>query len=225
MAKIDNEPSVREAVGIFFNADHLKGAIKDLLASGFAPEELGLLASEQVVARSLGDLYTRTNENPDSPRAPAIAFIGRESTAEAASALGGGLFFVGTSGVMGAVVASSAVLGGALIAAIGGIVGVGIVGALVAKIIHQSDATYLQQQVDEGHILLFVRIADSAREQQAIDILTRHSGVDVKMYEVPAEHGVATPEFQPRPAAVPIGAMTGGHSWRPTERESSASGY
>jgi hypothetical protein len=209
MATTDNEPSIREAVGIFFNADHLKDAIKDLLASGFAAEELGLLASKQVVERTLGDLYTRTNEHPDSPRAPAIAFIGRESTAETASTLGGSLFFVGTSGVMGAVVASSAVLGGALIAAIGGIVGVGIVGALVATIIHQSDANYLQQQVDEGHILLFVRMADPAKEQQAIDILTRHSGVDVKMYEVPAERVVATAEFQPPHAApAPMSATT-----------------
>ena len=197
MATSNSEPSIREAVGIFFNADHLKEAIKALLASGFTPVELGLLASEQVVERSLGDFYTRTNEDPDSPKAPAIAFVGRESSAETASTLGGSLFFVGTSGVMGAVVASSAVLGGALFAAIGGIVGVGIVGALVAKIIHQSDADYLQQQVDEGHILLFVRMADSAKEQQAIDVLTRHSGVDVKMYEVPAAREAETAPFQP----------------------------
>ena len=187
MATSENEPAIREAVGIFFNVDHLRDALKNLLASGFAPDELGLLASEQVVTRSLGDLYARTNENPDLPQAPAIAFIGRESTGNATNTLGGSLFFVGTSGVAGAMVASSAVLGGALLAAIGGIVGVGIVGALVATMIHQSDAEYLQQQVDEGHILLFVRIADSSREQQAMNILTRHSGVDVKMYEVPAK--------------------------------------
>lgn len=187
MTTAEHEPSIREAVGIFFNAQHLKDALKDLLASGFEPEELGLLASEQVVARSLGDLYTRTNESADLPQAPAIAFIGRESTRETARTLGGSLFFVGTSGVVGAVVASAAVLGGALLAAVGGIVGVGVVGALVATIIHQTDAEYLQQQVDEGHMLLFVRMADSDREQQAMNILVRNSAVDVKIYEVPVE--------------------------------------
>jgi outer membrane lipoprotein SlyB len=95
------------------------------------------------------------------------------------------------------VVASSAVLGGALLAAIGGVVGVGIVGALVAMMIHQSDAEYLQQQVDEGHILLFVRMADFSREQQAMNILTRHSGVNVKMYEVPASSGVPAASLVP----------------------------
>lgn len=176
--------TVREAVGIFHNADSLKEAINDLLDSGFRPDELGLLASAQVVERSLGDLYARTNENSASPQAPAIAFVGRDSIGEAPRTVGGSLFFVGTTGVLGAVVASAAVFGGAALAAVGGIVGVGMIGALVATFINQSDAEYLQQEVDEGHILLFARI-DSTREQQAMDILKQHSGLDVKMYDVP----------------------------------------
>jgi hypothetical protein len=187
---------VREAVGIFFDADHLKDAIKDLLTSGFEPEELGLLASEQVVERSLGDLYARTNERAASPQAPAIAFIGRKSIGETGHTLGGGLFFVGTSGVMGAVVASAAVFGGALLGAVGGIVGVGVVGALVATIIHQSDAEYLQHQVDEGHMLLFVRMNGTDREQPAMSILNRHCGVDVKMYEIPVERSIPSAAFE-----------------------------
>ena len=198
MATSENEAATREAVGIFRDAKHLKDAIKDLRTSGFEPEELALLASAQVVERSLGDLYARTNASADSPQAPAVAFIGRESDGETASALGGSLFFVGTSGVMGAVVASAAVLGGAVFAAIGGIVGLGVVGALVANIIHQSDAEHLQQQVDEGHILLFVRITDADREQQAMNVLIRHCGVDVKMYEIPVERRL------PRPAVEPV---------------------
>lgn len=195
MSSSGKATSVREAVGIFINADSLKDAIKDLLGSGFTVAELGLLASEQVVERSLGDLYSRTNKNLDSPEAPKIAFVSSEVTGVTSNTLGGSLFFVGTSGIMGAVVASSAIFGGALLAAVGGIVGVGVVGALVATVIHQSDAEYLQQQVDEGRMLLFVRIVDPAREQQAMDILTRHSGIDVKMYEVPAkQEAPAVPE-------------------------------
>jgi hypothetical protein len=75
-------------------------------------------------------------------------------------------------------------------------------GALVATIIHQSDAEYLQQQVDEGRILLFVRLTDTRREQQAMDVLIRHSGVDVKMYDVPAEPSVRTAAFPPPPKSV-----------------------
>ena len=88
MATSENEAAIREAVGIFRDAQHLKDAIKDLRTSGFEPDELALLASAQVVERSLGDLYARTNASADSPQAPAVAFIGRESDGETASALG-----------------------------------------------------------------------------------------------------------------------------------------
>jgi hypothetical protein len=179
-----HEPTVREAVGIFHNADSLRGAIQDLLDSGFKYDEIGLLASEQVVERSLGDLYVRVNESADSPDAPATAFVRRESLGEATRTHSGGLVFVGASGAAGAVVASAALLGGALLPAVGAVVGVGLVGAFVASFIHQSDAEYLQQQIDEGQLLLFVRV-DPDREYEAMNILKRQSGLDVKIYEIP----------------------------------------
>jgi outer membrane lipoprotein SlyB len=185
MATGGNNTLVREVVGIFFDPQPLKNAIDELLASNFTHGELGLLASEQVIERSLGDLYARTNNNHDASQAPAIAFIGRESIGETTRSVGGGLFFVGTTGVMGGVVASSAILGGALLAAASGVLAVGVLGAVAATVIHRSDAEFLQQHVDEGHILLFVRIVDASREQLAMDILARHSGSEIKVYEVP----------------------------------------
>lgn len=193
----NTKATVREVIGIFHNADSLKDAIYDLLGSGFKAEELGLLASAQVVESSLGDLYERTNNNSASSRAPAIAFVGRDSIGEAPRTFGGSLLFIGTSGAMGGVVASAALFGGAALAAVSGIVGVGLVGALVATFIHQSDAEYLQQEVDEGHMLLFARIAgiDTAREQLVMDILKKHNGLDVKMYDIPVSNSTE-PNFQ-----------------------------
>lgn len=183
MTAIGKDTTIREAVGVFHGGSALKEAISELLTAGFHREELGLLASDQVIEDSLGDLYARTNANSDSPESPAIAFVSRDSVGEMTQSLGGGLFFVGTTGVMGAVVASSAVLGGAVIAALGGIVAVGVVGALVASISHQSDAEILHEHIDKGHILLFVRITDPGRESDAMAILKRHSGTDVRMYD------------------------------------------
>lgn len=178
---------IREAVGIFNDAESLGNAIDDLLATGIDSDGLGLLASEKAVEDTLGDLYARTNTEEGTPGSPAIAFVERESLGQAGKSLGGGLFFVGTSGVMGGVVASSAVLGGALLAAVGGVVAVGVIGALVASVIHQSDAEFLQQQVDEGKLLLFVRIIDSAREQDIKRILNHYTGTDVKLYDIDIE--------------------------------------
>lgn len=187
--KSEQEGSIREAVGIFITAEPLRAAMNELLAAGIGREQQGLLASEQVVEQSLGDLYSRSSAARDDETAPAVVFMDKSADGEAAESVGGSLFFVGTTGVMGAVVASSAVLGGALFAAIGGAAAVGVVGALVGKIIHQDDADYLQQQVDEGHILLFVRLPGTSGEAQVLDILSRHSGMDAKMYDVPVERG------------------------------------
>lgn len=80
-------------------------------------------------------------------------------------------------------------LGGALLAALSGVLAVGAVGALVAYIIHQSDADFLQEQVEEGRLLLFVRAKDAASEGRAVEILKRHAGGAVKIVEAPANRG------------------------------------
>src|SRR5262245_57942217 len=131
------EPTIRQAVGIFHNAESLRGAIEELLVSGFTQDEIGILASEQVVERSLGDLYVRTNDASDSPDAPAVAFVRRESYGDAPRTHAGGLFFVGASGAAGGIVASTALLGSALLAAVGAAVGVGVIGSVVASFLPQ----------------------------------------------------------------------------------------
>jgi len=187
MVSENSRETVREVVGIFFNGNHLKAALADLNSSGFEHDQVSLLASEFAVEKSLGDLFTRTNEHHDPARAPVTAFVLNNSMGDAFRALGGGLFFAGSTAALGALVASTAIFGGALLAAATGAAAVAAVGALtVPVIINQSDAEYLAEQIDEGHLLLFVRASNTASEQQAISILTEHSGYDIKVYEVPA---------------------------------------
>ncbi len=142
--------SVREVIGVFFDVQHLEAAIRDLRASGFEHDQLGLLASEIAVEKSLADFYTRTNNHHDVSHAPVIAFVKKNSVGDTFRALEGGLFFVGGTVAMGAAVATGAIFGGALVAAAAGAAGVVAIGALVGGIIHQSDAEYLEEQVDEG---------------------------------------------------------------------------
>ena len=188
MSTKSKEPTVREAIGVFSEVEMLREAIEALIADGFEREKLGLLASEQVVKQSLGDFYAQTNESHDSSRAPAIAFVGKEALHEAGQSLGGGLFFIGTAGVSGALVTSAAVLGGALLTAVGGVIGAGLVALAVSSIIHQSDADFLQHQIDEGRMLLFVRV-DLSNEKRAVSILEQHNATAVKVHEVKVEAG------------------------------------
>lgn len=184
MSKDDSSRQVREVIGIFADGNHLKAAIDELGAAGFSKDRIGLMASEYAVEQSLGDLYTRINETQDPAKAPATAFVAAESVGDTARSLGGGLFFAGSTAALGAAVASAAVLGGALLPAVAGAAAVGTMGVLLGSVIRQSDAEYLEGQVDMGHLLLFVRADDVARQEKAMEILSRNSAQDVRVHEV-----------------------------------------
>lgn len=176
--------TVREAIGIFFEATDLRKAVDALQEAGFKHDELGLLAGEDCVEQSLAEFYKRTNTYTDTTLAPETAFVKKESLGDTFRSLAGALVFTGATTAMGVAVASVGVFGGAVLAAVTGAAGVITVGALIGAIIHQNDAEYLEEQVDEGHILLFVRVHDAAEEVKAVDILSRHGGYDARVHEV-----------------------------------------
>jgi hypothetical protein len=186
MTQSTNEQTVREAVGIFFETAHLKAAIDDLLQSGFERPELGLLAGEEAVQRALGDIYKRTGESADSKDAPCTAFVAEESIDDTSHAGLGSLVLLGATTAAGAAVATAGVLGGALLIAATTTAAITAIGGVLAAIIHESDADYLEEQVDEGHLLLFVRTKDAEHEAKAVEILSKHCGFDAKVYSVPA---------------------------------------
>lgn len=178
--------TVREAIGVFVGADQVHAAIDDLLSAGFHQEAFGLLAGQYTVRQSLGEFYEQTNRFSDSAEAPNTAFVARESVGDTVHAYIGSLFFAGTTTAAGAVVASAAVLGGGLLAAVAGAAAIGAVGAAMSLIINQSAAEELEQQVEEGHLLLFVRVADAGQEEKAVEILRAHTPIEVRVLDVPA---------------------------------------
>jgi hypothetical protein len=184
------DAAVREAVGIFVDCEHLHAATDELQASGFGSQELGLLAGELTVKQKLGEYYNELNESADTSGGPRTAFVVDKTVGDTVHGLIGSLFLVGTTIASGGLVASAAVLGGGLAAAVAGAVAmIGVTGGALSAIIHESDAEYLREQVDEGHLLLFVRTESAAQEQKALEILSRHSALEAKMYEAPlAEH-------------------------------------
>jgi len=186
MGSKDSATAVREAVGIFFDSEHLHDAVDELVSSGFNFDDIGLLAGQYTVKQRLGEFYNEVNKSADTSEGPSTAFVAEKSMGDTVHAFLGTLFFVGTTAASGAVVASAAVLGGSLIPAVAGAAALGAIGGALSLIIHQSDAEHLEEQVDEGHLLLFVRTEDAAEETKAVDILSRHGAFEAKVYEAPA---------------------------------------
>jgi len=90
--------------------------------------------------------------------------------------------------VLGAIVAAGAVVvsGGTLAAAIAGaaIAGGtgGLIGSVLATWVGDHHARYLERQLEQGGLLLWVRTWDSAGEALALAVLKKHSGDRVHVH-------------------------------------------
>lgn len=179
--------SPREAVAVFHDANDLQEAIDELLSNGFNRAELSLLAGDEAVEKKLGHKYEKAAELEDNPDVPRIGYISTESIGDAEGAL------VGTPLYIAATTATIAVLvsGGTLAAAIAAAVAAGGAGAalggILAKLVGDHHAKHIEQQLEHGGLLLWVRTWNSDDETRVVEILKKHSGDDVHV------HGIAAP--------------------------------
>jgi hypothetical protein len=166
MQAVPRGAGVREAVGVFDNADRLQVAIDDLMTHGFDQAEISLLASESAVEEKLGHRYSKVSELEDDSKVPRGAYISPESFGAAQGAVIGGLMYVGAGLLLGPVAAAGATLAGmAAAAAIGGGVG-GLFGASLAKLIGERHARHIEEQLKHGGLLLWVRVLDDEPEKR-----------------------------------------------------------
>jgi outer membrane lipoprotein SlyB len=184
------DETVREAVGVFDDEARLRAAADELLIAGFDRSHLSLLAGQHTVEQKLGHAYERVAEFEDDPETPRLAYIGSDSRTEAEAGVIGGLAYVGAIAAVGAIVASGGTVAAALAAAAAAGGAGGLIGAALARYIDRHHAHYLQEQLDHGGLLLWVRTADAGHEERARDILSRHSAKDVHVHDLPVvEHG------------------------------------
>lgn len=177
---------MREAVGVFKAADALEDAITDLMSSGFDRAEISLLAAEQTVEEKLGHKYRKVTELQDETAVPRTCYVSTESIGDAEGAIIGAFLYVGAVATAGAIVAS----GGALAAVIAGTVAGGgaaiLIGSVLAKLVGDHHAHYFAEQLEHGGLLLWVQTRDAEHEKRAVEILRKHSGLDVHVHALPA---------------------------------------
>ena len=181
-----SDASVREAVGVFDTANELEAAIDELLSSGFDRAELSLVAGDETIQETLGHLFVKVRDEEDDPAVPRAAYVATEEIGDAEGGLISGLMYVGAVTAVGTIVAAggplAAVITGALIAGGAG----GVIGAVLANWVGQHHADYLQDQLDRGGLLLWVRTWNQEDENRATKILSKHSAHDVHVHGIPA---------------------------------------
>lgn len=177
--------AIREAVGVFDSPETLQDAIDELLSSGFERAELSLLAGEHTIEEKLGHKYEKIGELEDDASVPTSAYVSTESVGDAEGGLVGGLMYIGATAAAGAIVASGGTLAAAVAAAaLAGGAG-GLIGSFLAKWVGDHHAHYLQEQLDHGGLLLWVRTWDAQDEKRAVEIMRRHTGRDVHVHALP----------------------------------------
>ncbi|HXY57149.1 MAG TPA: hypothetical protein VEH76_01075 [Methylocystis sp.] len=185
MTTPENVSVAREAVGVFGDSAAMDGAIDELLISGFDHSDLSLLAAAETVEGKLGHKYKKVEEVEDDPAAPRTYYVSQEAIEGVKAALVGGLVFLGAVGAIGAIVASGGTLAAAVTGAALGAGTWGVFGEVLAKLVGGEHADYIQEQLAHGGLLLWVRCSDPQLEKRAIEILTRHSGRDVHVHQLP----------------------------------------
>jgi hypothetical protein len=182
MPLVNGTESVREAVAVFDTAEALQEAIDELLSSGFHRADLSLLAREADVVSKLGHKYRKTSELEDDPSVPRAAYVSTETVGDSQGAVIGTLMYVGAGLLMGPVAAAGGTLAAiAGAAALGGGAG-GLAGTWLARLLGDRRAQHIQQQLDHGGLLLWVRAWDAGQENLAVEILKHHSGRDVHVH-------------------------------------------
>jgi hypothetical protein len=189
-----DERGVREAVGLFDTPDALQAVIDELLSSGFDRADISLLAPERTVEEKLGHTFRRT-ELEDSPSTPRAVYVSPDAVGTAEGGLISALAYVGGMVAAGVIAVSGGpltviVVGAVMAGGAGGLLGAGL-----AKLVGDRQASEIQDHLDEGGLLLWVRTWRAPDERRAIDILAKHSGRDVHLHSL-----VKTDATQPSPS-------------------------
>jgi hypothetical protein len=182
--EIEEVRPAREVVGVFSDADALETAANELLSAGFERARISLLAGESAIVEKLGHKYEKVEELEDNLEIPRTVYRSKETFDVSKSALLGSLASIGAVAAAGAIFAS----GGALAVTLGsGLIGAevgGFIGGVLGELVAEHHAKYLQEQLDHGGLLLWVRTVDGAEENTAKQILSRHSGRDVHAHAI-----------------------------------------
>ncbi len=193
-----------EAVAVFHDIQSFQASIDDLLSAGFDHADINALAHEDTVTSKLGRKYKSTAEFEDDPEAPRIGFVPDETIGDAEGAvIGAGVYVPAIVGSLAVVASGGTMLGAFAAAAIVGGAG-GLIGAALARFISHEHAKHLEQHLNHGGLLMWVRTRDAACEAAAVKILSHHSAHDVHLHQIPKRAGKESDMPSERPRIIHI---------------------
>jgi hypothetical protein len=189
MAERVESETIREAVAAFADAQAMQAALSDLQSHGFNRADISFIARDSYLKGHLAQDYGDMQQAEDDPHAQRAAPVEEDdvrqrrtleiSTGATIAAFAAAGLTVATGGAT----ALAAGIGAAAAAGVGGL------GGLLGKLYGTSQQKFMEEQIERGGVLLWVRVRDAQSEQRALDILRRHGAGDVHMHDIPATAG------------------------------------
>lgn len=169
-----------QAVAVFHDVASMDAAVEALIEAGFALDDVSLLASEQAVEDKLGHRYERVEELEDNPDAPRVAYRTLAEFAETERTVTNVLTYLPAMIAAGTVVASAGIVAAAIT---GTAVGGAVLSTVLARWMDQSHAERVQEQLEHGGLLLWVKAATPEKQDAAIRVLEAHGAADVHLHD------------------------------------------
>lgn len=183
---------MREAVGTFRSEEQLEATVSELASAGWDRADMSLLTSGSTVAPHVepDESIAEAADDPDAPRGAVVSDPDMQQ---------GRTLVSSTAGVAAAFAAAGAVVatgGGALAALVGAaVIGGGATAAThaAARWLSERRSDFMDQQVAQGGILLWVVLRKPDQDQRALDILRRNGAEHVHIHRLPVEEAHAPP--------------------------------
>lgn len=172
----------KEVVGVFMSKEDLQSAIRELEGTAFPRQDISVMGARTDLERVFGAKVIPPEfaiDNPDTPRqAPSRP---EEQTIGAAGMIGGTAYV----GAMAMALTAGAVTFPAIMSAavIGGIGG-GTLGAILTKLLGGRYNRHIEEQIEKGGLLLWVRTPDCEREDLANRIMITNNAYQVHMHTI-----------------------------------------
>ncbi len=173
--------TVPEVVGLFDTTDNLQEAIRQLEGTAFPRQDISIMGTRRDLEKIFGTKAVSPMIAADDAHTPRQAPARPEEEVIGGTALVGASAYIGAMGLaLSAGAIAFPVAGAAIIGGLGG----GVLGGILARILDQSHNRHLEEQIERGGLLLWVRTPDENKESLAINIMTAHGGRHVHAHTI-----------------------------------------
>jgi hypothetical protein len=186
----ENVVPVREVVAIFADSTALDAAIEGLQIAGTDRAAISVMASKDAIDKELGHMFRPVPGLPDAANAAPDVAVSRYEMAEGMGAVISVPIYIGaTAGLIAIFATGGGILAAAAMGLVGGSVGGGF-GAIAARALGKQHADHVEDQLQNGGLLLWVHAADQADETAKIALLRSLGGHHVHGHTYERQWGI-----------------------------------